>query len=303
MGAVMVTGGLGFVGRHLVPRLADAGQRVVSYNRDFAESRRDGVVCVQGELYDVPRLLRTLQEHEVDRIVHTAAMSHPELSVDLPITTFTANVDGTVHLLEAARLAGVHRVVNFSSECAYGHHEAPITEDAPLRPTTPYGVTKVATELLGNVYADLYGVDVISLRITEVYGPGNRMPQVLKEMLQAGIAGRPFLLSAGADHRFQFIRVEDVASAAEHALAAHGQTQRVYNVTGDRQVTLAQAAEVIRGVLPEVQIELGPGRVATLDRQGPYDITAAERDLGWRPAWMLEEGVRHYADWLRDHPC
>jgi UDP-glucose 4-epimerase len=114
--AVMVTGGLGFVGRHLVTRLAGAGERVVSYNRDFAESEEDRVTCVQGELYDIPRLVRTLRDHDVDRIVHTAAMSHPELSIDLPITTFAANVDGTVHLLEAARLAGVRRVVNFSSE-------------------------------------------------------------------------------------------------------------------------------------------------------------------------------------------
>lgn len=300
--SVMVTGGLGFVGRQLVPRLADGGEQVVSYNRDFAAAERDGDVAVQGELYDVPRLVRTLREHRVDRIVHTAAMSHPELSIEFPIATFAANVDGTVHLLEAARLAGIGRVVNFSSECAYGHHERPLDEDAPLRPTTPYGVTKVATELLGHVYADLYGVDVLSLRITEVYGPGNRMPQVLKEMLQAGLAGRPFRLDAGADHRFQFVRVEDVAAAAEHALRADARRQRVYNVTGGRQVTLAEAAEIVRRFVPEIEIELGPGQIATLDRQGPHDISAAERDLGWRPAWTLEQGVEQYADWLRHHP-
>lgn len=300
--AVLVTGGLGFVGRHLVARLAGAGERVVSYNRDFAESEADRVTCVQGELYDIPRLVRTLREHDVDRIVHTAAMSHPELSIDLPITTFAANVDGTVHLLEAARLAGVRRVVNFSSECAYGHHEDPIDEDAPLRPTTPYGVTKVATELMGKVYADLYGVDVLSLRITEVYGPGNRMPQVLKAMLQAGHANRPFRLDAGAEHRFQFVRVEDVAAAAEHALNAGEHGQPVYNVTGGEQVTLAEAADVVRATLPDTDIHLGPGHIPTLDRQGPYDISAAKRDLGWTPEWNLEDGIRQYAHWLAEHP-
>jgi UDP-glucose 4-epimerase len=301
-GAVLVTGGLGFVGRHLVPRLAAGGERVVSYNRDYAESEDAGLVCVQGELYDIPRLVRALQEHEVDRIVHTAAMSHPELSIDLPITTVAANVDGTVHLLEAARLAGVRRVVNFSSECAYGHHEEPIDEDAPLRPTTPYGVTKVATELMGNVYAELYGLDVLSLRITEVYGPGNRMPQVLKAMLQAGLARRPFRLAAGAEHRFQFVRVEDVAAAAEQALNATEHAQPAYNVTGGEQVTLAQAADVVRNALPDTEIQLGPGHIPTLDRQGPYDISAAKRDLGWTPEWALADGVRQYAGWLAEHP-
>ena len=91
--STMVTGGLGYVGRHLVARLAERGETVVSYNRDYAEGTEENVVYVQGELYDLPRFVDTLCRHDVGRIVHTAAMSHPDLSVDLPITTFTANVD------------------------------------------------------------------------------------------------------------------------------------------------------------------------------------------------------------------
>src|SRR5215217_1674131 len=159
--STMVTGGLGYVGRHLVSRLAERGEAVVSYNRDYAEGSEKSVTYIQGELYDVPRFVDTLRRYDVGRIIHTAAMSHPDLSIDLPITTFTANVDGTVHVFEAARMAGVGRIVNFSSETAYGHIAiATVTEDAPLHPTTPYGVTKVTTELLGDVYTDLYGLDV-----------------------------------------------------------------------------------------------------------------------------------------------
>ncbi|HWF34094.1 MAG TPA: NAD-dependent epimerase/dehydratase family protein, partial [Solirubrobacteraceae bacterium] len=118
MSSIMVTGGLGFVGRHLVRRLAADGHRVVSYNRDFSESIDPAVRSVQGELFDIPRLVRTLEEHAVERILHTAAMSHPELSVELPVTTFAANVQGTLSVFESARMAGVRRIVNFSSECA-----------------------------------------------------------------------------------------------------------------------------------------------------------------------------------------
>ena len=135
-GAVLVTGGLGYVGRHLVSALAERGDRVISYNRDYAEGSPPGVEFVQGELYDIPRLVDTFSRHAVDRVIHTAAMSHPDLSIDLPITTFTANVDGTLHMFEAARMAGVKRVVNFSSECAYGNVEGPVTEDSDLHPTT-----------------------------------------------------------------------------------------------------------------------------------------------------------------------
>lgn len=299
--STMVTGGLGYVGRHLVARLAERGETVVSYNRDYAEGTEVNVVYVQGELYDVPRLVDTLRRHDVGRIVHTAAMSHPDLSVDLPITTFTANVDGTVHVFEAARMVGVRRIVNFSSETAYGHIEGAVSEDAPLHPTTPYGVTKVATELLGNVYNDLYGLDIVSLRITEVYGPGNKMPQSLREMIVPALRGNPYRLEKGGNHRFQFVRVEDVVRAAILAADVEDPGQRVYNVTGGDQITLAQAADIVRDTIPQADIEIGPGHLH-LDRQGPYDISAAERDLGYTPRWTVEGGIRDYVDWLRDHP-
>src|SRR5215203_4098166 len=116
MATTLVTGGLGYCGRHVVRALAERGDQVVSYNRDFAEGGDDGVVLVQGELFDVPRLQHAIHAHEVKRIVHTAAMSHPDLSLDFPIATFHANVEGTLHLFEAARATGVRRIVYFSSE-------------------------------------------------------------------------------------------------------------------------------------------------------------------------------------------
>ncbi len=158
---VLITGGRGYVGRGVVDRLVTLGHLVVSYDRDHWVS--DGpVIPVHGELYDIPRLLWALQEHEVDAIVHTAAISHPDVSLVAPVATFEANVMGTVQLFEAARLAGVRRIVNFSSSSVYGHVETVVREDLPLRPLTPYGVTKVATELLGEVYARQHGIDIRS---------------------------------------------------------------------------------------------------------------------------------------------
>ena len=303
MGTVMVTGGRGFVGRYLVDLLVRSGERVISYNRDYAESEDDAVAVVQGELFDIPRLIRTLQAFEVDRVLHTAAMSHPELSLDLPITTVAANINGTLSVLEAVRFAKVARVVNFSSECAYGDQEAgPVREDARMRPSTPYGVTKVATEMLAGVYTRRYDVDVVSLRITEVYGPGNPMPSILPEMLRAAIQGTPFHLANGGDHRFQFVHAEDVARAAYAAVTATGLTQPVYNISGGRQMTARETADIIREQFPQAELFVGPGHIDTLDQQAPWDLSAAAAELGYRPQWALEDGIRNYADWLSTHP-
>jgi UDP-glucose 4-epimerase len=105
VGSILVTGGAGFLGRHLVSRLAVAGEPVVSYNRDPATAEPAAVTCVQGELYDLPRLVSVCRQHGVDRIVHTAAMSHPEVSLAMPVATVAANVDGTLQVFEAARMA------------------------------------------------------------------------------------------------------------------------------------------------------------------------------------------------------
>jgi nucleoside-diphosphate-sugar epimerase len=299
-GAVLVTGGLGYVGRHLASALAERGDRVVSYNRDYAEGSPSSVELVQGELYDIPRLVDTFTRYEVDRVIHTAAMSHPDLSIDLPITTFTANVDGTLHLFEAARMAGVKRVVNFSSECAYGNVDGRVTEDSALRPTTPYGVTKVTTELLGGVYNDLYGLDVISIRVTEIYGAGNKMPEILRDIIRPVLDGKPFMMASGGDHGFHFVHVQDVARAAILAADCVRRERSVFNITGGSQITLSQAGKMIRDLIPDAQIEIGPG-FWHLDRQGQWDITAAARELGYEPEHPLERGLPAYVEWLREH--
>lgn len=302
MGAVLVTGGIGFVGRHIVAAAGEQGRSVVSYNRDYSIAPAEHVVAVQGELFDIPRLLRAIEEHGVDRIIHTAAMSHPELSIALPLTTFAANVDGTVHLYEAARLAGVRRIVNFSSECAYGHQEGELLrEDVRLRPTTPYGVTKVATELLGDVYTSLYGLDVVSLRISEVYGPGMKMPEALRELLVAAIHEKRFELAEGGDHRFQFVHVADVAAAALLAADATGLRRTTYNITGGEQVSLKEAAARVQAEFPDADFSIGAGYIPSLDRQPPFDLTAAREDLGYEPRFDLTSGVRDYSAWLAEH--
>ena len=301
--STLVTGGRGFVGRAIVDQLLAEGEQVVSYNRDFAVDPRDELTLVQGELFDIPRLTTTLREHRIERIIHTAGQSHPGVSIDLPITTFAANAEGTLSVLESARMAEVGRVVNFSSECAVGNALSDmVDENVTPQPTTVYGVTKVTGELLGSVYTSLYGVDVVSLRVTEVYGPGLWMPSLLGDMIRAGLAGHTFRLAAGGDHPFQFVYVEDVARAALLAASTPTLRQSIYNVSGGQPVTVLGVADRLRTLLPESSFDIGPGVLPDWDRTGEFDLTAAQTDLGYRPQWTFEQGLLRQIEWLKEHP-
>ncbi|WP_280454708.1 NAD-dependent epimerase/dehydratase family protein [Nocardia brasiliensis] len=297
----LVTGGRGFVGRHLVDQLLAGGSEVISYNRDFAVDTRPGLTTVQGELADIPRLTETLRKYHVERIIHTAGQSHPGISIELPWTTFAANAEGTLAVYESARATGVRRIVNFSSECALGNLDlaTPVREDVKPEPTTPYGVTKVTGELFGTVYNSLYGMDIVSLRVTEVFGPGLWMPSLLGDLVRAGLRREPFHLEIGGDHPFQFVFVEDVATAARLAVTSATLTQSVYNVSGGRRVTVSETVEILEELLPGSSYDIGPGLLPQWDSQGAFDLSAASRDLGYTPAWTLERGLEAHIDWIR----
>lgn len=294
----MVTGAMGYAGRYIASALAERGEKVIGYNRDYTEVSASNVQHVQGELFDIPRIVATMKSFAVERIIHTAAMSHPDLSIDLPITTVAANIDGTIHLFEAAKMAGLKRIVNFSSETVYGHIEGTVTESSPLFPTTPYGVTKLATEHFGRVYNELYGLSVISLRVSEIYGPGNKMPQILRDIIKTALRGDPFRLATGADHCFQFIHVEDVVEAALLAAQVPSPQASVFNITGGDYRPLREAVAVIKKFIPQARIDIGPGHWH-LDRQGRWEIAAAARELGYKPTVKFESGLERYIDRLK----
>jgi UDP-glucose 4-epimerase len=154
--------------------------------------------------------------------------------------------------------------------------------------------------MLCQVYNDRYAFDTLSLRVTEIYGPGNRLPQVLRDILKATVAGEPFRLQHGSDHRFNFVHVLDVAEAVFLAANCRSHKRSVYNIAGGESVLLGEAVSLIQQLVPEAEIDVGPGHTH-LDRQGPWDISAAQRDLGYRPAWTLHRGLENYAAWLREN--
>ncbi|SDC96800.1 NAD-dependent epimerase/dehydratase family protein [Paraburkholderia lycopersici] len=302
--AILVTGGCGFLGSTLMQTIAERGRVAVSYDRRTAATdTASGIHYVQGDLNDLPHLLETINRFGIEAIIHAAAISHPFFSREIPYQTVVTNALGTTNVFEAARLTSVHRVVNFSSECVYGNndHLEATQEDAPLDPTTPYGATKVFTEKLAAVYSRLYGMRIVSLRPGWIYGPGQFMQCYLHTLLRNAIDGRPTREPAGADYRFQYVHVTDVARASLLALAAPHAAGRAINITGGDQRTYAEVVALVRKRFPAAEIEIGPGTIDVLDRNAPFDLSLAKRELAYVPQVSLEDGIDSYARWLSTH--
>ncbi len=133
-----------------------------------------------------------------------------------------------------------------------------------------------------------------ALRVTEVYGPGNRVPQMLCDIIDTVKRGETFVLDAGADHPFQFVHVRDVASAITLAARASNLPLLAYNVSSGELTTLGAAAKLVSAAVPGAEIRIGEGLLEGHDMQGLYDLSAARADFGYRPEWSVERGIRDY---------
>jgi nucleoside-diphosphate-sugar epimerase len=305
--SILVTGGMGFLGTTLVSMLCQQGETVISYDRRELENNTDSnLIYVQGDLLDLPRLIETIRKYEVQGIIHTAAISHPYFSREIPYQTVLTNALGTTNIFEAARLNGVKRIVNFSSECAYGNNQelGTINEDAPLNPTTPYGATKVFTEKLARVYTDLYGMEIPSLRPGWIYGPGQFMQCYMKTLLRNAIDNVPTIEEQGKDYRFQYVHVKDVAAASIQALKVPASSLRygVYNITEGTQISYAELVDFVKELFPLAKIEIGAGTIDVLDQNAKFEITRAKVDIEYHPEIRLKQGIAAYAEWLVKNP-
>jgi UDP-glucose 4-epimerase len=303
----LVTGSNGFLGQEVVRQLLAASHTVLGFDRSLVSAISDkGYSYVQGDLADLATLLQACQEFKPAAIIHTAAISHPVDSRRIPLQTVLTNALGTTHVFECARLSGIGRIVNLSSECAYGNNLdlGVIDESAALDPTTPYGCTKVFTEKLGKVYGDLYGIDVISLRPGWIYGPGQFMQCYLKSLLRQAIDRVALYEAEGGDYLFQYVHVSDVAQACILAaqVSAERLKQRVFNVTAGEQESYRDVAQRVLGLFPQAHFVIGPGTIPVLDANARFDINAAIDQLGYQPRFSLSEGLASYADWLVEHP-
>ncbi|MGA2794002.1 MAG: NAD(P)-dependent oxidoreductase [Roseiarcus sp.] len=294
---VLVTGAAGLVGNAIRLRLERRGTTVLPIDR--VAHTRDGNATLVCDVNDVHRLHALAAEYSISGVVHCGAYSGPMVARDNPTSMIRVNIVGTANILELARIHHVPRVVFCSSASVYGNTDGgPVPEDVPLFPTSLYGASKVASEQLVASYARQYGVDGVSIRLSWIYGPWRTTDCVIRTMIEDALEERPTNMPFGRDFHRQFIHVDDAVDALIAALDTPNLPRLAYTVTGGSYVTLAEVADIVRRVLPQANIHLESGAAPLDDVQQEFDISAAARDFGFRPAISLEEGIRRYAEWL-----
>jgi UDP-glucose 4-epimerase len=298
----LVTGGAGFIGSHLADRLVADGCHVTAVD-DLSHGRAENLAAAAAsgrcELVKLdvtdPDLLGVVRSAAPDVIFHLSAQIDVRVSVADPLRDVTANVVGTVAVLEAARCAGVSKVVLASSVAIFGPPaQLPVREDTPTRPLSPYAVSKLAAEQYLRQYHDLHGLDTTALVLTNTYGP-RQDPHgeagVVAIFADAMLAGQPTrVFGEGANVR-DYVYVADVADAFVRAArpVAAGQRILVGTGAGVTDVELNRAVAQAIGGAPEPAY--APPRLGDLPAM-VVDAGAAAQLLGWQPRTPLAEGLR-----------
>ncbi len=296
---VLVTGGSGFIGSHVVDKLRARGHVPVIYDLRPSPWHEPGTVeTVLGSITDREALERAL--HSCDAVAHLAAVADVNDVHASPEDAERINARGTVAVLEAARRAGVKRIVYASTIWVYSDcEEQAVDEDTLLpAPSHLYTSTKLAGELYCKAYQELYGIDFTILRFGIPYGPRAREAAVIPAFVNKAFAGEPLTLAGDGSQSRRFVYVEDLADGVALGLNDVA-TNRVYNLASDENVTIKQIAETVKELIGNVEIVHTPARPG--DFGGKIVCSErAKRELGWAAATPFSEGVRRYVQWRRD---
>jgi UDP-glucose 4-epimerase len=310
---ILVTGGCGTIGSHVVDLALEAGAGRVVVIDDFSRGLKSNLAAavqkaperleiVEGDIRD--RALVARLSAGTDLVFHLAALRITQCAAE-PRTALEVLVDGSFNVFEAAIQAGITKVVASSSASIYGlADEFPTPETQhPYHNDTFYGAAKVFNEGMLRSFHAMSGLDYVALRYFNVYGPRmdayGKYTEVLIRWMERIEAGQPPLIFGDGKQTMDFVHVADIARA--NILAAEADvTDRVYNIATGEETSLLELAEALQQVMGSTQApEFGPERASVNVTRRLADISAAERDLGWKPTISLLEGLADLVSWWR----
>ncbi len=311
---VLVTGGAGFIGSHLVDRLLHEGHEVIvldNFDSFYDPSiKRSNLACARSrpshkivdlDLRDAEGVRKLVAATEPEAIIHLAARAGVRPSIERPTLYAEVNVNGTINLFDAARtLDPPPRIVYASSSSVYGNRtDAPFREtDRIDQPVSPYAASKAACELYAHTYHHLYGIPMTGVRIFTAYGPRNRPDLAIHKFTRKIETGEPIPMfgdgSSRRDYTFVLDVVDGLLRALDHCTSCH-----LYNLGNSEPVELRLMIDLLGMALGKVpKIERLPEQPG--DVQQTYaDISRARRELGYNPQTTFEEGLRRFVEWYR----
>jgi UDP-glucose 4-epimerase len=320
--SVLVTGGAGFIGSHIVADLLHAGYRVTVFD-NFSSGLRENLAAldgdveiVEGDVLDAAGLNAAARGKDV--VSHQAAQLEITKCMEDPLGDLRTNLVGTINVLQAARLGGVERVVNASSACIYGQAVAPPSEEDrhPHDPNWSYGASKLAAEKYAQIFSNDYGIAVHSLRYGITYGPREWYGRVLTIFLKRLLEGKPPVIFGAGEQLRDFVYVDDVVRLHRACIESGlGGAQSFNGGTGIAtsiadlaslacEVTGNEVAPIAENVAPGEKSELVDGRMRLPSELNVMHLSTAkaERLLGIAPTVSLRDGLRREWEWLLEHP-
>jgi len=307
---ILVTGGAGFIGSHLVEKLLSADHEVVILDdfNDFYDPQikqaniagfaKDVSVC-HVDLRENDSVRTVFGREKVDAVVHLAARAGVRPSIQFPRLYYDTNVLGTLHLLEAARVTGVQRFIFASSSSVYGASKTvPFSEDQHLTQTiSPYGATKIGGEFLCSTYSHLYQMRVVALRYFTVYGPRQRPDLAIHQFTRRIYAGQPIDQFGDGSTRRDYTYIDDIIQGTMAALDYDGPLYDMFNLGESQTIQLKELISAIENVLGKrAKINELPEQPGDMPRTYA-DISKARKLLGYNPATKLSEGLPKFVEW------
>jgi UDP-glucose 4-epimerase len=310
---ILVTGGAGFIGSHIVDRLLNEGHdvRVIddlsygSIENLIHQKNNKNFQFIKGDIRNPETVKKAVKD--VDIVFHEASLVGIILSVQNPTLTHEVNVTGTLNLLQASTDLGVKRFVHASSAAVYGNPSRPKKkEDMPLDPTdSPYAASKLAAENYVTVYNKLYGLETVSLRYFNVYGPRQRVNvptaygSVILLFLNRLLKNMPPLIFGDGEQARDFVYVKDVVEANMLALNSKNAPANVFNIGTGKEVSINTVAKVMKELMNKTEIKDIHAAPRPPDvRRGFADTEKAKKLLGYKPQFSLRKGI---ADLIKHH--
>ena len=304
MKKILVTGASGWLGTEIVKTLLARGDAVIGTDIVISPAttalatRYPAFTPVAADLCEWPQVLRLLNDHRPDAVIHAAAIVGVIQCADIPIKANRVNVEGSINLFEAMRLAGVKRIVHVSTEETYGDFNAPsIDEEHPQKPVSVYGATKLAVEHYGRMYSRDHGLECINVRTCWVYGPHLPRLRVPRTFVEAALRGEALHAPDGAELAVDQVYVADTVAGLLLALDKETHRYESYNVATGVAPTIADVAEAVNRAIPGARITVGSrgpyrhgGKVLSA-KKGALDISRARAELGYEPRYDLQRGI------------